>query len=216
MAKEDKATKVQVEQRVTTVYQLLLCGASRSDIFRYVSELQKKHLADRVEFPDPWNITERQIENYIASANKRFEEASKTHRKRIFGRTIARREDLYQRALRLQDLGKALAIDQDTAKLYDLYTTENKAAQLAAQVALLEHKLEEFQKKEVLLAFLKEHATTEVYEEVIRLLAGGPAKKSEGGSNIRLQWEDARQSGDDPGADPVSAADGDSEPSSPV
>lgn len=117
MTKEDKSTKAQVEQRVITVYQLLLCGASRQNILQYVSELRQKHIDKPAEYLDSWNITDRQVDNYIASANKLFEKAADVHRLRLFGRAMVRREDLYQRALRLQDLGKALAIEQDICRL---------------------------------------------------------------------------------------------------
>jgi len=90
---------------------------------------------------------------------------------------------------------------------------EAKQAQLEAQVALLQNKLEELQKREVLLAFLEKNATPDVYQEVLRLLTGGPpTKRGEGsGKRLDLRWQDERDP-HDPGSEAVPTSDGDSQP----
>lgn len=119
--------------------------------------------------------------------------------------TVKKKIKLYSAQRALQMLGERIAVP------------EAKQSMLEAQVALLENKLEELQKREVLLAFLEQNATPEVYQEVLRLLTGGPqAKRSEGGGKtLTLRWQDERAP-HDPGAQPVPPAEGDSDPSGPL
>jgi hypothetical protein len=100
MSKENKAksNKVEIENRINKVYELLIIGGSNSDIFRYASDKGK------------WGVTERQVENYIAEARKRILEIGNVHKDYIFSRNLARLDQLYFHAFTLQNHNVCLGI----------------------------------------------------------------------------------------------------------
>lgn len=123
-----KATQAEVERRVSIIYELMLKGYSRPQIHQYVS---KRKSIPVLESPDPdywdptvepsWDIETRAIDEYMARARELMRAHSQTIRDEAMGRTLERREDLYKEAREHMDLKTALAIDQDTARLLDLY-----------------------------------------------------------------------------------------------
>ena len=58
MAKPGKATTVEIEERVNTVFGLLIVGASRQDILQYGTS--------------SWDVKTRQVDIYIKRANRQF------------------------------------------------------------------------------------------------------------------------------------------------
>lgn len=98
--------------------------------------------------------------------------------------TTKKKIKLHSAQKALDMLGQRIAIPETKQAQLDA-----QVLQLQAQAALLENKLEELQKKEALLAFLQQKATPEVYQEVLRLLTGGPQS---GGAKtvIDLAFED--------------------------
>lgn len=123
-----KSTNAEVERRVSIIYELMLRGYSRPQIHQYVS---KRRLIPVPESADPnswdpnvepsWDVETRAIDEYMARARELMRVKAQTVRDESLGRTLERREDLYQQAREHMDLKTALAIDQDTARLLDLY-----------------------------------------------------------------------------------------------
>ena len=101
---------------------------------------------------------------------------------------------------RRDEEGEPVPVTKIKLKLYSaqkaldmLGKREDKSALLEAQTLLLQQKLDQLAEREALLVFLKEKATPEVYQEVVRVLTGGAKDQSkEGGTTLRLQWRDAR------------------------
>ena len=104
----ERATDSVVEQRVSQVYEMLLRGYSRSEVFRFASE-QK------------WGITERQVENYIARATEAIREDSEERREQEFARAVLDLYRLYRRCLKDNQLKTALECRKEIHKLYGLY-----------------------------------------------------------------------------------------------
>lgn len=110
MSKENKpkSTSAEVETRVNKIYDLLVAGATRAQVIQYASEKGK------------WDITERQIDTYIAKANQRLIELGKTHRETELGRAVARLNNLYFLSVSLQNFNVALGVQKELNKLLGL------------------------------------------------------------------------------------------------
>jgi hypothetical protein len=103
----------EVERRVTIVFEMIVKGYSRAQVIEW---------ANKVGSEDPsWAVDVRTLDSYMAQARELLKASSETIRAETLGRTLERREDLYHQAVKHMDLKTALAIDQDTAKLLDLY-----------------------------------------------------------------------------------------------
>ncbi len=102
-----KSTRIQIEERVTTVYGLLVRGASREEILRYGS--------------DTWGITTRQTEDYLARATERFKALAAFVQAEEFGRARAQLHDLYGRNMKTQDYKAAHAVRKDLSEMLGLY-----------------------------------------------------------------------------------------------
>lgn len=107
-----KPTKAEIAQRVSTVYDMLLVGSTRSQIIQYVANKTN------------WDVSNRTIDNYIQRANAKFEEDAKTHRERELGRALARLNMLYQKTLQIQDYQRCLAIQKELNALLGLYEAQ--------------------------------------------------------------------------------------------
>lgn len=108
MPKEQKVTQAEMEARVNKVYEMLIAGARRYQIQKYAQE--KK-----------WNVTERQIDNYIAEANALIAQEAEFHRVREFGRAKAALDDLYQKCMQVRDYSRAHAVRRELNQLMALY-----------------------------------------------------------------------------------------------
>jgi hypothetical protein len=123
-----KSTNAEVERRVSIVYDLMLKGYNRTQIHQYVS---KRKVITVLESTDPtywdpniepsWDVETRAIDEYMSRARDMMRVKAQTVRDESLGRTLERREDMYKEAREHMDLKTALAIDQDTARLLDLY-----------------------------------------------------------------------------------------------
>jgi len=114
-----KVTKVVKAERVSQVLELLVLGLKPREIFRYVSE------------KTDWNITERQIENYIRDATDLIEESSKIRRDQEVGKAILRLEKLYTANMKIQDYKAALAVVKTRAELLGLNQPAKTAVTLS-------------------------------------------------------------------------------------
>jgi len=113
-----KSTNAEIETRVNKVYDLLVNGASRSQILQYCTEKAK------------WEINERQIDEYVARANERLIELGKTHRETELGRAVARLNQLYFLSITLQNFNVALGVQKELNKLLGLSLEENLAQRI--------------------------------------------------------------------------------------
>jgi hypothetical protein len=116
-----KATKAQVEARVNEVIRIRLDGAEIWDLRNYVREKEQ-------EAGSPWQLAEgqrplsdSQLWRYLAEADKRLAESCRASRKRLLRRHLARRRNLYTRALAQGDIRAALAAARDECELLGLY-----------------------------------------------------------------------------------------------
>lgn len=104
-----QASAIEIQRRVEAIKILLLDGKSRGEIVR---EGSKK-----------WNVSERQIDDYYATAKKQINEEYKPMRHLELQKHIARRErflELVMRKKKSRDLWLALKIDDSLAKLKGL------------------------------------------------------------------------------------------------
>lgn len=104
-----KPTKAEHEQRLSQIHALLVNNLSRKDICRYVSE------------KTTWGLTERSIDRYIAEATKMIQASAAFSRDLELGKAIARINDLYSRAHRVQDYKTCLAVQRELSELLGLY-----------------------------------------------------------------------------------------------
>jgi hypothetical protein len=104
-----KASAIEIQRRVEAIKIQLLDGWSRGEIVRDGSK--------------KWNVCERQIDDYYATAKKQINEEYKPHRHLELQKHIARRErflELVMRKKKTRDLWLALKIDDSLAKLKGL------------------------------------------------------------------------------------------------
>lgn len=125
---KSKSTNSEVETRINKVFDLLVAGASRSQIIQYASDKGK------------WNITDRQIDSYIKEAHTRLIEVGKTHREIELGRAIARLNNLYFLSISLQNYNVALGVQKEINKLLGLSLEESLAERIAALEELVTNK----------------------------------------------------------------------------
>lgn len=116
-----------VEDRTAEVLQLRLDGATRWDILQYVAEKEKD------SEPNHWSLkprerpmSSRQVENYIAAADKHVRALAARLRTDAMDRHLAQRQARYAACVLAGDNANALACLKDEAKLLDLYPAERK------------------------------------------------------------------------------------------
>ena len=107
-----KSTQIEIARRVMIVQQLIIEG-QRSPVI--AQSLSKK-----------WDISERQVYEYIDKAWKAFEEKYLKDRDKLLGFHIAARLNLFRKAYDNQHWGVCRSILEDLAKLQGLYV--NKVA----------------------------------------------------------------------------------------
>jgi hypothetical protein len=119
-----RATDPIIRQRVEDVLRIRLDGAEGWDVRRYVAEQEAAGAA-------PWTVpeggkplSERQIRNYVAAADRLIDESCRQSRKKLLRRHQAQRRNLYARAVNKGDERTALAVLRDLAELQGLYGDE--------------------------------------------------------------------------------------------
>lgn len=105
----NKSSKAEVEQRVSSVYQLLLRRESTANILRFAA--------------DKWGVSQRQAETYIAMARDRLRQDVASDRQQALTEHLALRRDLYNQAYKAKQWMVCFMIAQDEAKLLSLYQT---------------------------------------------------------------------------------------------
>lgn len=116
-----RASDARIAKRVEEFVQVILDGAEAHDLRLYVSER-------RAEPDSPWApaagekpLSDRQIRRYAARAEVVIAESCRTSRKRLVRRHLARRRNLYAKAVSQGDIRTALAVLTDEARLMRLY-----------------------------------------------------------------------------------------------
>ena len=98
-----KGTNVEVDGRVNAVYDLLLQAYSRTQILQYCSA--------------EWDISERQVENYIARARKLQQEVAEQNRDEWLVAALSRLQDCEREARKRGNLGIAIKAMETQARL---------------------------------------------------------------------------------------------------
>ena len=104
----ERSTEAEVSQRIEAVFKLLIDGKRPVEIIRFASE-------------NGWKVGDRQVENYIARANRLIEDQSATVRSREVGRAITRLTAWLAKAHELGDIKLSLEIQKELNKLLGLY-----------------------------------------------------------------------------------------------
>ncbi len=114
---KSKASRAEVTERVAEVLRIRLDGASFLDVCTYANQ-------------KGWSVSERQCGRYIAKADEMLASQTEKRRRRQINLHLARRENLYARAVNAADYRTALAVLGDLAKLQDLYASSADVREL--------------------------------------------------------------------------------------
>ena len=137
-----KATKAQIQARVEEVLAIRLDGAEFWHVREYAREKEQ-------EEGSPWHLTDGakplsdgQLWRYMARADKLVAESCRASRKKLLRTHLARRRNIFGKAMSAGDYRAALAAADSEAKLQGLYDAAGSAALLppcstAADVPLL-------------------------------------------------------------------------------
>lgn len=119
-----RSSAAEVSARVSAVLELLASGVRRTEIVRIGSR--------------EWGVTSRQIDDYIAAATKLIQAEAARTREEALAEHVARRRQIYKRAMNNGDLHAALKAVQDEARLLGLYPSEKHDvhATLSGQVVI--------------------------------------------------------------------------------
>jgi len=98
-----KATNLQVQERVNTIYQLLIKSWSRFDILQYAAK--------------EWDLSSRQTDEYIHRARKLIEEDSAIERPQWLAAAVRRLAEYEKRAGRDDQVQTAIKALETQAKL---------------------------------------------------------------------------------------------------
>lgn len=102
-----KSTNAQVELRTSEIYDLLLQGATRTEILQYAAK--------------NWKVSERQTDSYISKATQLVENDSATQREEVLTLTKARLQHLYRKSVEAKDYRAALLVLKEQSSLLGLY-----------------------------------------------------------------------------------------------
>lgn len=108
MAGDKKITNAELDERVSIIFELLCKGVTSHEIFQYVSKNYE------------WNVSERQLYNYLGKANEKFKELSEKHKDIEFGKSVTRLNLLFYRSLKIQDYKTCLQIQKEIGLLFGL------------------------------------------------------------------------------------------------
>jgi hypothetical protein len=126
-----KATKAQIEARLTELLRIRLDGAEFWDVREYVREKEQE------EGP-PWKLaggqkplSDGQLWRYLGRVDRLIAESCRASRKKLLRRHLAQRRNLFAKCVAAGDYRAALAAADSEAKLLGLHDDET-ARELAA------------------------------------------------------------------------------------
>ena len=95
-----KSNDTELAARVNEVYKLLLGGANRQDVLDHATKQE-------------WNVTPRQVDTYIRRAKTALDRESNFRKAVEFGKALNQLNNLYARALKIQDFRTALGVRKE-------------------------------------------------------------------------------------------------------
>jgi len=95
-----------VNQRINTIAEMLIDGKSKTSIIHYSS--------------DNWNIGKRQTENYISKARELIKGEIVKNIEYDYAKAIKRYENLYNKAIEVEDFRLALTVNKEITNLQGL------------------------------------------------------------------------------------------------
>lgn len=125
-----KATKQQTERRVEELLRLRLDGAEFWDICEYVREKDKDAGSVWHRGPNEEPLSESQIRRLMARADELIRTSRQHDREQNIDLHLARRRNLYAKALLAGDVRVALACLRDEAELLGLYPPKNQKVEV--------------------------------------------------------------------------------------
>jgi hypothetical protein len=128
-----KATKQQTERRVEELLRIRLDGAEFWDLREYVREKEKEegsawHLA-----PGATPLSDSQIRRLASRADALIAASRERSRRKAVRLHLARRRNLYAKAVLQGDIRTALAVLRDEAELLDLYPARKVKGELTGK-----------------------------------------------------------------------------------
>ncbi len=140
---DDKPSKRQasaavVARRVEELVRVLLDGAEESwDVCEFVRD-QEKEPGSAWEVKDGEKpLSYSQIRRYVVKADKLIGESCRASRKKLLRRHLAKRRNLYAKAVSQGDVRAALAVLDSEAKLLDLFPTKDAPPPAAPGVVII-------------------------------------------------------------------------------
>lgn len=104
-----KSTKLEIIKRVEEVLAIRLQGAQFHDIVQYAAEQDP-----------PWNLSERQLWEYVHKGNELLKRQLETDRAGLINRHLAQRRTIYAKAMQGGDYRAALSALESECKLLGL------------------------------------------------------------------------------------------------
>lgn len=110
MAGINKSSDAIFDERVIIVMEMVLAGLKRREILQNISDSKEIK----------WNVTERQIDNYLKEANKIISESTKEDREKLIAKAFAKYEFIYRKLIYVKDYKAAIAAIEKSAALLGL------------------------------------------------------------------------------------------------
>jgi len=111
-----RANKGLVTSRVSTLYKLLVKGASRADLRQIAAK---------------WDISDRQIERYIAMATEEVEKRANYRRNYEMGKAMSRLDEIYVDAENAGDIRGRLGVVKQVADIVGLNAAQKQEISMA-------------------------------------------------------------------------------------
>ena len=99
MGSINKSSNAIFEERISIVTDMILSGLKRRDIIRNISENENLK----------WDVTTRQIENYISVSNKVILESIKEDRDAMIAKSFAKYQFIYKKLINIKDYKGAIS-----------------------------------------------------------------------------------------------------------
>ena len=130
-ARPIRPKKAVVNARVEEVLRIRLDGAEFIDIREYIIS-QQQTVGSRWESAQP--LSDSQVRRYQLAADKLIAQTCHSSRKRLLRLHLARRRNLYAKAVSMGDLRVALSCLQDEAALLKLYPEKGNTLEVFGKV----------------------------------------------------------------------------------
>ena len=136
-APRKRATKAELEQRLSEISELLVARATSRAVVRFAMER--------------WGVGERAAEKYVEEARRRLAQGGDCDRRAALGLAIAGYELLWRKALTAGDLRGARAVLDKLVAVQGLAATRNELqtiSAIASEISRLEAALADLEERE--------------------------------------------------------------------